>query len=43
MWQVHVLLARDEVDALRARADRLAAYGVLPGDDSGHRYPWPLV
>jgi uncharacterized repeat protein (TIGR03843 family) len=37
------LLDRDEVDALRARADRLAADGVLPGDDTGHRYPWPLV
>ncbi len=37
------LLARDEVDALRARADRLAADGVLPSDDTGHRYPWPLV
>lgn len=36
-------LARDEVDALQARADRLASDGVLPGDDSGHRYPWPLV
>ena len=37
------LLARDEVDALRSRADRLAHDGVLPGDDTGHRYPWPLV
>lgn len=37
------LLDRDEVDALRARADRLASTGVLPSDESGHRYPWPLV
>jgi uncharacterized repeat protein (TIGR03843 family) len=37
------LLERDEVDALRSRADRLAHDGVLPGDDTGHRYPWPLV
>jgi uncharacterized repeat protein (TIGR03843 family) len=40
---VAALLERDEVDALRARADRLARDGVLPGDESGHRYPWPLV
>ena len=37
------LLAGDEVDAVRRRAGWLAEHGVLPGDDSGHRYPWPLV
>jgi uncharacterized repeat protein (TIGR03843 family) len=40
---IAVLLERDEVDALRSRADRLARAGVLPGDETGHRYPWPLV
>ena len=40
---IAVLLERDEVDALRSRADRLARDGVLPGDETGHRYPWPLV
>lgn len=37
------LLDDDEVDALRARARRLADDPVLPSDTSGHRYPWPLV
>jgi uncharacterized repeat protein (TIGR03843 family) len=37
------LLDDDEVDALRRRAAWLAEHRVLPGDDSGHRYPWPLV
>ena len=37
------LLDDDEVDALRRRASWLAEHRVLPGDDSGHRYPWPLV
>ena len=32
-----------EVEALRRRAGWLAEHGVLPGDDSGGRYPWPLV
>ena len=29
--------------ALQRRAAWLAEHRVLPGDDSGHRYPWPLV
>ncbi len=37
------LLDDDEVDAMRRRAAWLAEHRVLPGDDSGHRYPWPLV
>jgi uncharacterized repeat protein (TIGR03843 family) len=37
------LLAPDEIDALRYRAATLATEAVLPTDDSGHRYPWPLV
>lgn len=37
------LLAPVEVAALQRRAAALAQGGVLPGDDSGHRYPWPLV
>jgi len=37
------LLAPAELDAVRARAAWLAEHRVLPGDDSGHRYPWPLV
>jgi uncharacterized repeat protein (TIGR03843 family) len=37
------LLAPDEVEAVQRRAMWLAETGVLPGDDTGHRYPWPLV
>ena len=37
------LLDADEVEALQRRAGWLAEHGVLPGDDSGGRYPWPLV
>ncbi|MCU0259866.1 MAG: SCO1664 family protein [Ilumatobacteraceae bacterium] len=37
------LLAPDEIDALRYRATTLATEGVLPSDDTGHRYPWPLI
>ena len=37
------LLTPIEVEALRRRAGWLAEHGVLPGDDSGGRYPWPLV
>ena len=37
------LLDDDEVEAMRRRAAWLAEHRVLPGDDSGHRYPWPLV
>ncbi len=41
--EVAELLDEDEVDAVRRRAAWLAEHRVLPGDDSGHRYPWPLV
>jgi uncharacterized repeat protein (TIGR03843 family) len=37
------LLADDEVDAMQRRAGWLADHGRLPRDDSGRRYPWPLV
>ncbi len=37
------LLAPIELEAMRRRAARLAEQGVLPGDESGGRYPWPLV
>jgi uncharacterized repeat protein (TIGR03843 family) len=37
------LLAPIEVEAMQRRAARLIHQGVLPGDESGGRYPWPLV
>jgi uncharacterized repeat protein (TIGR03843 family) len=37
------LIAPEEVEAVQRRARWLAVHKVLPGDDSGHRYPWPLV
>ncbi len=37
------LISDEEVAALRRRAAWLAEHRVLPSDDSGHRYPWPLV
>ena len=41
--ELAVLLDDDEVAALQHRAARLLADGRFPADDSGHRYPWPLV
>ena len=41
--EVAELIAPIEVEALRRRAGWLAEHGVLPGDESGGRYPWPLV
>ncbi|MDQ3468531.1 MAG: SCO1664 family protein [Actinomycetota bacterium] len=41
--EIAALLAPPEVDGMRRRAAWLAEHRVLPGDDSGHRYPWPLV
>ena len=41
--EVAELIAPIEVEAVRRRAARLADEGVLPGDESGGRYPWPLV
>lgn len=37
------LLTPAEVEAMQRRARWLAVHKVLPGDDTGHRYPWPLV
>jgi uncharacterized repeat protein (TIGR03843 family) len=37
------LLADDEVEALRQRADLIVGLGHFPVDESGRRYPWPLV
>ena len=38
------LLAREEIDAIRRRAERLLERGTLPDLPSdGPRYPWPLV
>lgn len=37
------LLGTFERDAVITRARALLREGVLPIDDSGHRYPWPLV
>jgi uncharacterized repeat protein (TIGR03843 family) len=41
--EIAQLISPDEVDAMQRRARWLAVHKVLPGDDSGHRYPWPLV
>ena len=40
---VAALLADDEVDALRRRADWCVTHRRFPTDPSGRRYPWPLV
>ncbi|MBM4440634.1 MAG: SCO1664 family protein [Candidatus Rokubacteria bacterium] len=37
------LLSRDERDALAMRGLELLEAGVFPVDESGMRYPWPLV
>ena len=37
------LLADDEFVAMRHRATKLVTERVLPADEHGHRYPWPLV
>lgn len=37
------LLADDEVEALAGRAAALLEHPVYPVDDTGGRYPWPLV
>jgi uncharacterized repeat protein (TIGR03843 family) len=41
--EVATLLADDEVAALRKRAAWLAGNPVFPVDQSGRRYPWPMV
>lgn len=40
---VAALLDDDEVEAIQRRASMLVTERVLPSDESGHRYPWPLV
>ena len=37
------LLSRDEREALATRARKVIDAGVFPADNSGMRYPWPLV
>jgi uncharacterized repeat protein (TIGR03843 family) len=41
--EVAALLADDEVTAIQDRAERLLRVGRFPTDDTGRRYPWPLV
>lgn len=41
--EVAELISPEEVEAMQRRARWLTVHKVLPGDDSGHRYPWPLV
>ncbi len=40
---IAALLDDDEITAMQHRASRLVTERVLPDDDNGHRYPWPLV
>jgi uncharacterized repeat protein (TIGR03843 family) len=40
---VAALLDDDEVDALRHRATKLVTERTFPHDETGRRYPWPLV
>ena len=40
---IAALLDEDEIAAMQHRATKLVTERVLPDDDSGHRYPWPLV
>ena len=40
---VTALLERDEQKALLARMRALVKAGAFPEDDTGYRYPWPLV
>ena len=40
---IATLLADDEVAALQQRAQWVAANPVFPVDQSGRRYPWPIV
>ncbi|HSB85244.1 MAG TPA: phosphatidylinositol kinase, partial [Ilumatobacteraceae bacterium] len=41
--EIATLLSDDEVTALRKRASWLAQNPVFPVDQSGRRYPWPMV
>ncbi|MDP2292751.1 MAG: SCO1664 family protein [Actinomycetota bacterium] len=40
---VAALLADDEAEAVRERAEWVVRQGVFPVDSTGRRYPWPLV
>jgi hypothetical protein len=37
------LLDRHEIDAMRERCRHTAEVGEFPIDETGQRYPWPLV
>ena len=41
--EIATLLADDEVAALQARAQWVTANPIFPVDQSGRRYPWPIV
>ena len=41
--EIATLLADDEVEALQERARWVVEHPVLPADNTGRRYPWPLV
>ena len=41
--EIAELLDEREVRALRRRTQRLLDTGILPGDASGHGWPWPLI
>jgi uncharacterized repeat protein (TIGR03843 family) len=41
--EIATLLADDEVEALQERAQWVTANPVFPVDQSGRRYPWPIV
>ena len=40
---IAALLDDDEIMAMQHRATKLVTERVLPDDEHGHRYPWPLV
>ncbi len=40
---IAALLDEDEIVAMQHRATMLVTERVLPDDEHGHRYPWPLV
>ena len=41
--EISALLADDEVAAIQERAEWLLQHGEFPIDETGRRYPWPLV
>lgn len=40
---IAALLDDDEIEAMQQRATALVTERRLPDDESGHRYPWPLI